>query len=383
MADLSKLNVDGVNYNLKDTTAREEIANIKQSGTNVVKSVNGQNPDTNGNVEIDLTDVVKSINGQNPDANGNVTIDIPGATSATLLVSILRNAIYSTDQSASITLLESTLLYGGNGGGGSSGGGGSESGTQYSVTNILTNVTNNNSNAKVTENGMYIATLTANAGYAIDSVTVTMGGVNVTASVYSGGAVTIPSVTGNIVITASAVKSATGAYVQSGLLHEFTDLTSKKTIIDGQSIFNSENDFTIFFSAKKQDTDANYHKTIVGHNGESNNNQFKFVITWNGIIHAQVWLTDSSKWPVIEYTPEDKDVMQHFAVVKSGNTYTLYEHDSSVGTMSSDGKQYILEDDLVINEYDSVINKILIYNRALTQAEITLNHQAIVGEVGE
>ena len=77
--------------------------------------------------------------------------------------------------------------------------------TTYTITNNLTNVTTNNPTASATEGNGYTATLTAADGYELDSVTVTMGGADVTSTAYSGGAVNIASVTGNVVITATAV----------------------------------------------------------------------------------------------------------------------------------------------------------------------------------
>ncbi len=72
----------------------------------------------------------------------------------------------------------------------------------YTVTNNLTNVTN--SNGATTASGYYSATLSAETGYEI-SVTITMGGVDITASVYtSDGTILIQNVTGDIVITAVA-----------------------------------------------------------------------------------------------------------------------------------------------------------------------------------
>lgn len=310
-----------------------------------------------------------------PDSGGNVDKGGLSDTAKNLLIAILRNAIYSTDQSANITLLESVL----SSGGGSSGGGV----VQYSITNNLTNITNSNAAVTVAENGVYIATLTASEGYEIDSVTVTMGGVDVTASVYSGGAVTIPSVTGNIVITASAVEAAPeSAYIQDGLLHEFTDLTTARTITGGQSIFNSENDFTVFASSANRSVEV-----ISG----GNNDHFHFWFNWNGSINAKVWLTDNSYYPSIVYNPSNTSdgIMEHVCVVKSGDTYTMYvyEADGSYSdnsqSMNSFGKQYIQNDDLVINDNNKQIDKILIYNRALSETEINKNFTAMKQEVGE
>ena len=71
----------------------------------------------------------------------------------------------------------------------------------YSVTNNLTNCTNNNSATQAIEGESYSATITAKSGYELKSVTVTMGGSPVSVS---GGTITITNVTGNIVITAVA-----------------------------------------------------------------------------------------------------------------------------------------------------------------------------------
>ena len=76
--------------------------------------------------------------------------------------------------------------------------------TTYTVTNNLTNCSNNNSNTTVNANYSYLATISVNSGYAMSSITVTMGGVNVTSQVVSGNSINIPSVTGNVVITATA-----------------------------------------------------------------------------------------------------------------------------------------------------------------------------------
>ena len=73
----------------------------------------------------------------------------------------------------------------------------------YTVTNNLTNVTNSNAQTEVTD-GFYSATLTVADGYSMQSVVITMGGVDVTDSVYGDGGILITAVTGDIVITAVA-----------------------------------------------------------------------------------------------------------------------------------------------------------------------------------
>lgn len=79
----------------------------------------------------------------------------------------------------------------------------------YSVANNLTNCTNGNSAIEVIEGNSYSATISANSGYELKSVVVTMGGQSVSVS---GGTINIASVTGNIVITAVAEEIATSGY---------------------------------------------------------------------------------------------------------------------------------------------------------------------------
>ena len=74
----------------------------------------------------------------------------------------------------------------------------------YSVTGNLSNCVSSNSAISAPHGDSYQTTITANAGYELESVTVTMGGVDITAQAVSGGSISIAGVTGDIVITAVA-----------------------------------------------------------------------------------------------------------------------------------------------------------------------------------
>lgn len=76
-----------------------------------------------------------------------------------------------------------------------------------SVTNNLSNVINSNSAQAVNLGDGYTATLTPYAGYVFSDVEIQMGGVDITATVYSNGTINIPNVTGNIIIYAAATKA--------------------------------------------------------------------------------------------------------------------------------------------------------------------------------
>lgn len=79
----------------------------------------------------------------------------------------------------------------------------------YTITGNYTNVTNSNQATTVQNGAAYTATITAASGYAMQTVSITMGGVDITSTAYnsSTGAISIASVTGNIVITAIAEAS--------------------------------------------------------------------------------------------------------------------------------------------------------------------------------
>lgn len=113
-------------------------------------------------------------------------------TAINLLDTILKNAIYKTEQTSNIIALKTAL---------ESGGG---STTFYSVTNNLTNATTSNNASRVSEGSNYVATITLEPSAVLQSVNITMGGNDITASAYSDGNIIIENVSGNIVITVSA-----------------------------------------------------------------------------------------------------------------------------------------------------------------------------------
>ena len=81
--------------------------------------------------------------------------------------------------------------------------------TTYTITKNLSNCTCSNSATSITSGSSYSATISANSGYGLSSLTVTMGGTNITSSAVSGSNISISNVTGNIVITASATQQET------------------------------------------------------------------------------------------------------------------------------------------------------------------------------
>ena len=77
----------------------------------------------------------------------------------------------------------------------------------YSITNILTNTVNNKNITSISPNASYIAKISAESGFTLDTVLITMGGVDITNIAYNTDTniITIEDVTGNIVITATSI----------------------------------------------------------------------------------------------------------------------------------------------------------------------------------
>ena len=166
--------------------------------------------------------------------------------------------------------------------------------TMYSITNTFTNVSTDNPSTSVEENGGYSATLTPNSGYLLESVTVTMGGVDITSSAYANGVVTISSVTGNVVITAIAsepqseevvlLKSITGdgaSYIDTEFIIEDKtntfELSASLASATKVTLFGADgyNVGTSYGMTRLQNTNQGYLR------GELNSGGFSNCGTWN------------------------------------------------------------------------------------------------------
>lgn len=76
----------------------------------------------------------------------------------------------------------------------------------YTITLNLTNCASSNTATSIAENASYTTTLSPTGGYKkLGTITVTMGGTDISASAVSGSTITIAKVTGDIVITCAAV----------------------------------------------------------------------------------------------------------------------------------------------------------------------------------
>lgn len=75
----------------------------------------------------------------------------------------------------------------------------------YTITNNLTNVSTDNKATSIEQGSSYVANLTANEGYLLADVVVKMGNTDITNDVHTNGNINIPSVNGNVVITAMGI----------------------------------------------------------------------------------------------------------------------------------------------------------------------------------
>lgn len=265
MADLSKIKIpNGTEYNLKDAQARADIESINGS---LATKAPASTVYTKDQVDAALANKISTVNGVAPDATGNVTISAGGGidgTAITMLMTILNEGLYGSNQSDNLVSLNAALrghslvsisavvdgvplagtpfsevpfivtatysddstatvsnytvssgtVVNGSNTATISYGGMSTTVTftasdtrAYTITYNLTNVTSSNNTTLIAENSSYTATLSVSGNdYEMNTCTITMGGTDVTSTVLSGNDILIQSVTGNVVITATAAR---------------------------------------------------------------------------------------------------------------------------------------------------------------------------------
>ncbi len=109
---------------------------------------------------------------------------------------------------------------------------GVEPSTPWNITYYSNNVTLSSYDSTVSRNAPLHITVTPNSGFAISSLTVEMGGVDVTDTVVSGTTISIASVTGDVVITVSAVSAD---YTVSYTLNESVSSNTTTGVVSGSA----------------------------------------------------------------------------------------------------------------------------------------------------
>ena len=303
------------------------------------------------------------------------------ATATALLISILRNAVYSTDQSASITALENALLSGGSGEPDTPADPDEPVVTTYTIVSALLHATSNNASASVESGESYTATITAEDGYTLDgaAVSVTMGGVDITPTAYANGVVHISSVTGNVIITVTAAVTA-----QSDILYQLASplvctADGSDPIDTGLKISDSDKDFS--FCTKITCDKQSALTRIVGDSFYSAG--FNFYVSGNYNKMCGLYIMGGSEgfsddWRV---QAEGQTIIVVTHVAGSGEymwkmAYPVREgkesYSPSSGTAS---KAFVAYDENTVKiakgDFTGSLDDLVIYNRVLTDDEIT------------
>jgi|GEM_PF-2233418 len=135
--------------------------------------------------------------------------------------------------------------------------------TKYTITNNLTNCATSNTTTIIEENDSYLATITANEGYTLGDVIVTMGGTDISSTAVSNGVITINSITGDLVITANAnIQISKPAYA----LAQVTTFDGIDDYIDtGIKLFDTAKDFTVYIDYAPTDGITQVYQATVLH----------------------------------------------------------------------------------------------------------------------
>lgn len=212
--------IDDVKSNLENNYQKKTDDILNTTNKSIVGSineVNAQCKDIMKKIENVGQPTQEQINAAINQAikDGKVTAGGINSTAKNLLQTILQNALYTSNQSANIIALMSAL-------GSGESGGDTPTVKTYTITNNLSHCSNSNSIRSVNENSNYAATITPSEGYTLTdaSVTIVMGGTDITSTAYNNGTINIASVTGNIVITATA-KSSGDEMITDGLVNYF------------------------------------------------------------------------------------------------------------------------------------------------------------------
>lgn len=182
MAEIDILSIN--NKKIQDVEARKDIKTIKENQINLIEddtSMEGIDDTTHDNLETTNKTIIGAIN--------EVNTQYKDIANNFKLVSGDNNTIklmFGAKELSSITINGGTV---------------EPTPNTYTITNTLSNATNSNTATSVEENSSYSANISADSGYKLKTVTVTMGGTDITNTTYSSGTITISSVTGNIVIT--------------------------------------------------------------------------------------------------------------------------------------------------------------------------------------
>lgn len=246
----------------------------------------------------------------------------------------------------------------------------------YTITKSLVGCTLDNNATTVQEGGSYTANVTFNyETYNIENLTITMGGVNITNSAYSNGVISIPEVTGNVVIAITVSEVVT-------LLYELLEPTTfdGNTVIDtGVSLWDVDKDWSVVFDAESLDESSKtlfcfsiYDET----KGISNDNTLALAYTYSW--GSKKWLVYSMgyKNEKISGTTTTKGIVVH---TKGKQKPVLYLSDTiGIELLSNNSEltsnHLYLGGRMISGElsdgFKGTVNNFKVYDRVLTTEEI-------------
>ena len=219
----------------------------------------------------------------------------------------------------------------------------------YSVTNNITNCATSNPSTFVLKNSSYTAILTPNIGYTLDTVTVTMGGVDITSTVYESTTktISISNVTGNIVITATCTETAHSTIYE---LSEPTTFNGTSDYIDTRiQLFNSSNvnmDWTMLLDFTSNTTEGN---KVILHCMEERDPYPGIVIDLSSSGSFRAVLPNNNS----VYTADSDTTRHKFIITKSGNTLTLYNESMEQIGVSTPDNITIINQTLLLGAYQT------------------------------
>lgn len=184
------------------------------------------------------------------DGSADKTINIPtgggeGGTSGSgistsakkLLLTILKNALYASDQSQNIKNLQTEF--------------GITDDTYSIVYDLGNGISCTNSQTEINNGESYYTQIISDEGYSISSVSIKMSGIDITSNSYLNGNINIDSVNGNIEITVESIKNV----ITENLFNANTSIDGKFcNIMDGNLSSNlnySVSDYILLEKGKK------------------------------------------------------------------------------------------------------------------------------------
>ena len=204
---------------------------------------------------------------------------------------------------------------------------------KFSITNKLTNVSNSNSAIQVDYGNSYSATITANSVYEINSLSITMGGVDITSTAFNNNEINISKVTGDLIISISATETLTISNIsnitQPAQTEFYIEYNTNVEVVKHEVSWDGGNTFY----DKTSDVIVNGTNYKFKHDNQGSAGTYSMAIR----------VTTASG------TTKTSNVFTVTLVDNSGLTFTQYKKlDNGVITDTTDGKYYSTVDKIAV-----------------------------------